>query len=111
MLIMHTITYWDLIMWELDQKYVDRLINEYDVDCSELDITYVFTFHKFNSTIFTNAVISEIMYWIVMHNVTDIDDQNKLLDSIFTNCFDSHYNIDPDELNSEEAKDLVINFW
>ena len=46
-----------------------------------------------------------------MHYVTDIDDQNELIDSIYTNCFDSYYNINPNELNSEEAKDLVINFW
>lgn len=108
---MKTITYWDLILWELDQKYIDNLIDERDIDCSLLDISYVFESEDFNSTRLTNAIIWEIMHYLAVHYVNDYDDINMLLDSIFTNCIDSHYNINPDELKTQEAKDLVINFW
>ena len=105
------ITYWDLFMWELDEKYVNDLIEAYDIDCSQLDITYAFENPNFNSAYFTNCVIHEIMREIILQTVEDQDDIFKLEESIYTNCFDSHYNIDPDELHTQEAKDLVINFW
>ena len=107
---MRTITYWDLFIPELDQNYIDRLIDERDVDCSELDITYVFESDRFNSVMLTNAIIGEIFHWIIMHNVTNIDDQDTLLDWIYTNAFCSGIDVDPDELNTQEARDLVCNF-
>jgi ligand-binding SRPBCC domain-containing protein len=76
-----------LFIPELDQNYIDKLIDERDVDCSELDITYVFEGDSFSSAMLTNAIIREIFYWIIMHNVSDEDDQNKLIDSIYTNAF------------------------
>lgn len=107
---MKTITYWDLFIPELDQKYIDSLIDERDVDCSELDISYVFESENFNSAKLTNAIIWEIFYRIIMHNVTNIDDQDTLLDWIYTNAFCSGIDVDPDELKTQEAKDLVLNF-
>lgn len=107
---MKQITYWDLFIPELDQNYIDRLIDERDVDCSELDITYVFESDNFNSAMLTNAIIGEIFYWIITHNVTNIDDQDTLLDWIYTNAFCSGIDVDPDELKTQEAKDLVLNF-
>lgn len=107
---MTTITYWDLFIPVLDQKYIDDLIDERDVDCSELDISYVFECENFNSAKLTNAIIWEIFYWIIMHNVTNIDDQNKLIDSIYTNAFCSWLDISADEVESKEAKDLVRDF-
>ena len=107
---MKTITYSDLFIPELDQNYIDKLIDERDVDCSELDISYVFESENFNSAKLTNAIIWEIFYRIIMHNVTNIDDQNKLIDSIYTNAFCSWLDISADEVESEEAKDLVRDF-
>jgi len=107
---MWTITYWDLFIPELDQNYIDKLIDERDVDCYELDISYVFQCDNFNSAKLTNAIIWEIFYRIIMHNVTNIDDQNKLIDSIYTNAFCSWLDISADEVESEEAKDLVHDF-
>lgn len=107
---MRQITYSDLFIPELDQNYIDRLIDERDVDCSELDITYVFESDRFNSTMLTNAIIGEIFHWIIMHNVTDTDDQDILLDSIYTNAFCSWLDISQDDVKTEEAKDLVRNF-
>lgn len=107
---MRQITYGDLFIPVLDQNYIDKLIDERDVDCSELDITYVFERDDFNTAMLTNAIIWEIFYWIIMHNVINIDDQNKLIDSIYTNAFCSWLDISADEVESEEAKDLVRNF-
>ena len=107
---MYTITYSDLFIPELDQNYIDKLIDERDVDCSELDISYVFESENFNSAKLTNAIIWEIFYRIIMHNVTNIDDQNKLIDSIYTNAFCSWLDISADDVESKEAKDLVHNF-
>lgn len=107
---MRTITYWDLFIPVLDQNYIDKLIDERDVDCSELDISYVFECENFSSVKLTNAIIWEIFYRIIMHNVTNIDDQNKLIDSIYTNAFCSWLDISADDVESEEAKDLVRNF-
>ena len=107
---MKQITYSDLFIPELDQNYIDRLIDERDVDCSELDITYIFESDRFNSAMLTNAIIGEIFHWIIMHNVTDTDDQDTLLDWIYTNAFCSGIDVDPDELNTQEARDLVCNF-
>ena len=45
-----------------------------------------------------------------MHNVSDEDDQNKLIDSIYTNAFCSWLDISADDVESEEAKDLVHKF-
>ena len=107
---MKQITYSDLFIPELDQNYIDKLIDERDVDCSELDITYVFESDKFSSAMLTNAIIWEIFHWIIMHNVINIDDQDKLLDSIYTNAFCSWLDISADDVESEEAKYLVRNF-
>jgi hypothetical protein len=57
---MYTITYGDLIIPELDQKYIDNLIEERDVDCSELDITWFFESlqgRPASTANYTNAII------------------------------------------------------
>ena len=89
---MYTITYSDLFIPELDQNYIDKLIDERDVDCSELEIWRVFDCPEFSSAKLTNAIIWEIFHWIIMHNVQ------------------SWLDISADEVESEEAKDLVRNF-
>lgn len=107
---MKQITYSDLFIPELDQNYIDRLIDERDVDCSELDITYIFESDRFSSAMLTNAIIGEIFHWIIMHYVDDIDDQDTLLDSIYTNAFCSWLDCNMDELKTDKAKDLLSNF-
>lgn len=107
---MHWITYSDLFIPELDQNYIDRLIDERDVDCSELDIGDVFFAPNFSTGMLTNRIIYEIFYRIITHNVSDENDQQKLIDSIYTNAFCSWLDISADEVESEEAKDLVHNF-
>lgn len=103
------ITYSDLIIGSDDQMFIDRLIDERNVDCSCLDISYVFESGDFNSAKLTNAIIREIFKYIIMRDVEDVDDQDKLIDAIFTNCYDSCLDIDPEDLKTDEAKELVIN--
>lgn len=107
---MKQITYSDLFIPELDQNYIDGLIDERDVDCSELDITYIFESDRFNSAMLTNAIIGEIFHWIIMHYVDDMDDQDTLLDWIYTNAFCSGIDVNPEELKTDKAKDLLSNF-
>ena len=110
---MYTITYGDLIIPELDQRYIDNLIEERDVDCSELDITWFFeSLHgrPASTANYTNAIIWEIFFYIISHNVDDEDDKEKLINSIYTNAFCSWLDISADDVESEEAKDLVHNF-
>ena len=108
---MKIITYWDLFIAPLDQNYIDSLIDKYDIDCSQLDITYVFERDEFSTAMLTNAIIHEIMREIIIQNVEDQDDIFMLEENIYTNCIDSHFNVWLNELNSQQAKDLVINFW
>lgn len=107
---MKTITYWDLFIGSLDQKFIDKLIDTYDIDCSNLDITYVFEGDNFNSAMLTNAIIHEIMREIILQNVENQEDIFDLEESIYTNCFDSFYDINPEELRTEEAKEVVRDF-
>lgn len=107
---MHWITYGDLIIPVLDQNYIDKLIEDRDVDCSELDIGDVFVAPKFTTAMLTNRIIYEIFYWIITHNVSDEKDQEKLIDSIYTNAFCSWLDISADDVETEEAKDLVHDF-
>ena len=107
---MKTITYSDLQISELDQHFIDRLMDEYNIYYDDLDITYVFDGDKFDSATLTNAIIHEIMRQIILDNVEDQDDIFDLEESIYTNCIDSHYDIDPEKLRTEDAKEVVRNF-
>lgn len=107
---MKYITYWDLILWSLDQEFIDKLIEKYDIDCSNLEITYVFEKENFTTADLTNAIIHEILREIILQNVEDQEDIFDLEESIYTNCIDSWFDIDPERLRTEEAKDLVKNF-
>lgn len=104
------ITYWDLYIPSLDQKYIDRLMDEYDVCADDLDISYVFESENFHTAKLTNAIIHEILRWIILDRVENQEDIYDLEESIYTNCIDSWFDINPDKLRSEEAKELVRNF-
>lgn len=104
------ISYWDLYIPSADQDFIDRLIDEYDVNCDELEITYAFEKEEFSTYSYTNAIIHEILKWIILDRVEDQDDIFDLEESIYTNCLDSWFDIDPDKLRSKEAKELVRNF-
>ena len=107
---MKTITYSDLQIGSLDQQFIDKLMDKYDINYDDLDITYVFECDRFDSAMLTNAIIHEIMRQIILDNVENQDDIFDLEESIYTNCIDSHYDIDPEKLRTEDAKEVVRNF-
>ena len=100
-------TYWDLIIAKNDQEFIDELMEKYNI--REWDIELMLDWDMYWAR-FTNAVIFWIMVEIVNNNVENYDDKIKLIDSIYTNCLDSFFDIDVDELETQEAKDLVENF-
>lgn len=100
-------TYWDLIIAKNDQEFIDELMEKYNI--REWDIELMLDWDMYWAR-FTNAVIFWIMVEIVNKNVENYDDKIKLIDSIYTNCLDSFFDIDVDELETQEAKDLVENF-
>ena len=100
-------TYNDFIIGVSDQEFIDELLEKYNI--REWDVELMLDWEMYWAR-FTNAVIYWIMEEIVNKNVENYDDKIKLIDSIYTNCSDSFFNIDVDELETQEAKDLVENF-
>lgn len=100
-------TYNDFIIGVSDQEFIDELLEKYNI--REGDIELLLDWEMYWAR-FTNAVIYWIMIEIVNKKVENYDDKIKLIDSIYTNCLDSWFDIDIDELESQEAKDLVENF-
>lgn len=101
-------TYNDFIIGVSDQEFIDELLEKYDI--REWDVELMLDGDMWYGARFTNAVIYWIMVEIVNKNVENYDDKIKLIDSIYTNCIDSFFDIDVDELETQEAKDLVENF-
>ena len=104
---MLTWTYNDFIIGVSDQEFIDELLEKYNI--REWDVELMLDWEMYWAR-FTNAVIYWIMVEIVNKNVENYDDKIKLIDSIYTNCLDSFFDIDVDELETQEAKDLVENF-
>lgn len=100
-------TYGDFIISSSDQEFIDELLEKYNI--RECDIELLLDW-ELDSARFTNAVIYWIMVEIVNKNVENYGDKIKLIDSIYTNCLDSWFDIDIDDLKTQEAKDLVNDF-
>lgn len=100
-------TYNDFIIGVSDQEFIDELLEKYNI--REWDIELLLDWEMYWAR-FTNAVIYWIMVEIVNKNVENYDDKIKLIDSIYTNCLDSRFDIDIDDLKTQEAKDLVNAF-
>ena len=56
------------------------------------------------------AIIRAVFIEIVLKNIEDENDSKKPIDSIYTNCLDSRFDIDEDELETQQAKDFINNF-
>lgn len=106
------ITYSDFIIGSLDEDYLNRLSEEWWIAWEDMDISdYLRSYAMdINSAWVTNAIIYELLYKIADMNVEDEDDLELIKDSIYCNCFDSHYNISEDELKTEQAKEFIRNF-
>jgi len=100
-----------------DRKFLDNLSEEYWVDWTEVDISEHISFaidthmaeHKV-STYITNSIIYETMCEIVDKRVSDEEDKETLKNSIVADCLMSWFNCDSDELHTQEAKDLCMEF-
>lgn len=92
-------TYWELIIQPLDLDFIERVSDVLDVDYYEADVYLEETKHPCIDI--TNQVISYVLTEGVNKHVTNPDDQEKLLDSIYINCLDSGYDIQPDELTED----------
>lgn len=92
-------TYWDIAIQPLDLDFIGRVCDTIGVEYYDAD---VYLDHETLSRIsVTNQVISYVLTEWVLKHVTNSDDQEKLLDSIYLNCLDSGYDIDPDELTED----------
>lgn len=92
-------TYWELVIQPLDLDFIERVSDVLDVDCYEADVYIEESKHPCIDI--TNQVISYILTEWVLKHVKDSDDQEKLLGSIYLNCFDSGYDIEPSELTED----------
>lgn len=101
-------TYNDFIIGAPDQEFINELLEKYNI--REGDIELMLDGDMWYGARFTNAVIYWIMVEIVNKNVDDYEDKIKLIDSIFVNCTDSLFDINIDDLETQEAKELVENF-
>lgn len=97
-IIMHA-TYWELIIQPLDLDFIERVSDILDIDYYEADVYIGETKHPYIDI--TNQVISYVLTEGVNKHVTNPDDQEKLLDSIYVNALDSGYDIEPDELTED----------
>lgn len=103
-------TYWDLCLCTLDEQFIDDLAKQYNIDWYDLDISTALDCWEFNSATITNEIIYQLLLEIAYKEVEDEKDREKIIDSIHCNCLDSGYNIDSEDLESEQAKEFIKNF-
>ena len=104
--------YWDITIWSLDQEYIDRISDLYDIDYYDAD---VYLDEDLNNASITNQLIYYILTEAV--NNLDISDKNKefLQDKIYCNCLDSWFNFYSDDVYDEiewtdEEKEIIKKF-
>lgn len=90
--------YWDLTIWSIDQDYLDRLSDLYDIDYYEADIVID---DKTNNASITNQLFYYVLYQAVER--LDISQRSKehLQESIYCNCLDSWFDIDSTSVDDE----------
>lgn len=96
--------YYDLQIKPLDEQYLDELGAPYGIDRRDLDIS------EFWTSDITNSCMYMLLYTIAGNEVEDYEDRTKIQEAIYTNCLDSGYDIDEDQLRTEQAKKFINNF-
>lgn len=96
--------YYNLQNAPLDENYLDKLTETRWIDRTDVDFYWNWNW------VITNAIIRALFEEIVMQNVDDEEDREKLIDNIYTNCLDSRFDIDEDELKTSQAKEFIQNF-
>jgi hypothetical protein len=87
--------YNDFRIWSLDQEYIDKITELYDIDYWDAEICYDYW-------LAANQIIDYILTEAV--NNLDISDDNKdyLISKIYCNCIDSWYDI-----SSNDVDDMI----
>lgn len=96
--------YYNLQIAPLDENYLDELSETRWIERTDVD------FERNWNWVITNAIIQALFEEIVYNDVEDEKDREKLIESIYTNCLDSGFDIDEDELETEQAKEFIKNF-
>ena len=96
--------YYELQIASLDENYLNELTDTRWVDRTDVDFDRDWTW------LITNAIIRAVFIEIVLKNIENENDSRKLIDSIYTNCLDSRFDIDENELETQQAKDFINNF-
>ena len=99
--------YYNLRIGSIDQEYIDRISELYDVDYYECDL---YIDEKITSASLTNQIIYYILYEAIQ--ALDISERSKeqLQDSIYTNCYDSFYNLSIDDIKNKRDKKIIEAF-
>lgn len=96
--------YYNLQIAPLDEKYLDGLTETRWIDRTDVE------FDRFWNWVITNAIIRALFEEIVMQNIDDEEDREKLIENIYTNCLDSRFDVNEDELKTSQAKEFIKNF-
>ena len=104
------ITYNDIYIWSVDQKYIDDLEYELSIDAGE---AVLYSLENWWGWIIANDIISFIQTeWVSRLDVSD-ESKDLLDDWQYTNCCASGFSInieDFEEEDREKVEDFVSNF-
>lgn len=88
-----------------DYDYIEDLANTRDIDRKSLELSEDWVEYNL-----TNEIIYRILDEIIDYEVEDEVDREKLHNSIYTNCLDSWYDINENQLRTEQARKFINNF-
>jgi hypothetical protein len=91
----------------LDKREIDSLIEKYDIYTNSIELEIDDDIDGYD---LTNYILYRILVEIILDNVEDQDDINTLENSIYTNCLDYGFDVDPDKLKTDTAKKLLKDF-
>lgn len=96
--------YYNYQIAPLDENYLDSLTETYGIERTDVDFYWNWEW------VITNSIIRALFTEIVLQEVKNKEDQEKLIDSIYTNCLDSQFDINENELKTKQAKEFLNNF-
>ena len=96
--------YYNYQIAPLDENYLDSLTETYGIERPDVDFYWNWEW------VITNSIIKALFTEIVLQEVENKEDQEKLIDSIYTNCLDSQFDINENELKTKQAKEFLNNF-
>lgn len=104
------IRYWELRPLALDQKFIEKLENKFDLDSDDAEIEISEDEKNFDIT-------NQIIYFL-MDSAVNIAHENWFIsykwselirDSMNINYFDSYYNIEPKDLPKKDREYFINN--